>query len=211
MVPTRTSTPITLTHQTRVLVMRDTARGMVHLHAGLSVGTGNNNGNNGVGLNMGNGKGGQGRRAGPVIHRDMKTQNLLVYDLVYPRIIKVCDFGLSTSKDRVRTLTAVGTPQYAAPEVLRSDSYSERADVYSFGVIVWELFQPNGKYPFEDMHALRAAHEVAYSGLRPQPDVPAETPMWVKKLIGSCWASDPQKRPEFKAMLAIIEREASTQ
>ena len=111
----------------RLLVLRDTARGMVHLHAS------------------------------GVIHRDMKTQNLLTDHKTRPRAVKVCDFGLCTYKERFskKTLTAVGTPQYTAPEVLRRDGYSEKADVYSFGVVMWELYQTDGKFPFEEMSALR--------------------------------------------------------
>ena len=162
----------------RLLVLRDTARGMVHLHAS------------------------------GVIHRDMKTQNLLTDHKTRPRAVKVCDFGLCTYKERFskKTLTAVGTPQYTAPEVLRRDGYSEKADVYSFGVVMWELYQTDGKFPFEDMSALRAAHEVAYSGLRPLPDVPEETtPSWVRRLIGKCWVSDPNDRPSFVNILSVIE------
>ena len=226
LIPTRTATPTTMRHSTRLLIMRDTARGMVHLHAGLGVGlvgaaegkvpgqrnaSGSGSGNEGSGSGSGSGlHGGVRRRGGPVIHRDMKTQNLLVDNRQHPRCVKVCDFGLSTCKDRFlkKTLTAVGTPQYAAPEVLRSDQYSEKADIYSFGVVVWELFQPDGKFPFEDMHALRAAHEVAYSGLRPQPDCSEEaTPAWVRQMIQSCWVSDPSDRPSFVDMLKTIERE----
>ena len=62
------------------------------------------------------------------------------------------------------------------------------------------------KFPFEDMSALRAAHEVAYSGLRPLPDVPEETtPSWVRRLIGKCWVSDPNDRPSFVNILSVIE------
>ena len=167
----------TLSNDIRLLVLKHTAQGMVHLHA----------------LN--------------VLHRDLKTQNLLTDHKTNPRTVKICDMGLSTYKEKFlkKTLTAVGTPQYAAPEVLRHDRYSEKADVYSFAVVAWELFQPDGKFPFEDISALRAAHEVAYSGLRPSPDVPLETPTWVKKLITNCWVNDPNDRPSFCDILKTIE------
>ena len=210
-IPFKNNQPTRMTHPHRFLVLRDTARGMIHLHAGL----GGVGGIGGVGGRGDDGGGGGGRVSdlrggtGPVIHRDMKTQNLLVDSREHPRTVKVCDFGLSTTKERFlkRTLTAVGTPQYAAPEVLRDEAYSEKADVYSFGVVIWELFQPNGKFPFDNMQALRAAHEVAYSGLRPSPDVPRDTtPAWVQKMIAKCWVSDPKDRPSFAEMLDTIER-----
>ena len=208
-IPFKNNQPTRMTHAHRFLVLRDTARGMIHLHAGLGgvggVGGGGDGGGGGGGGGVSDLRGG----TGPVIHRDMKTQNLLVDSREHPRTVKVCDFGLSTTKERFlkRTLTAVGTPQYAAPEVLRDEAYSEKADVYSFGVVIWELFQPNGKFPFDNMQALRAAHEVAYSGLRPSPDVPRDTtPAWVQKMIAKCWVSDPKDRPSFAEMLDTIER-----
>jgi serine/threonine protein kinase len=72
-----------------------------------------------------------------VIHRDLKSQNLLVDDM---GVCKVADFGISTIKPSVtRTMTSIGTPVYMAPEVIARDKYSEKADVYSFGVLVVEV------------------------------------------------------------------------
>jgi len=52
---------------------------------------------------------------------------------------KVADFGMSRVKFLTEKMTRVGTPQWMAPEVLRQESYSEKADVWSFGVVMWEL------------------------------------------------------------------------
>ena len=79
--------------------------------------------------------------------------------------VKVADFGLS----RVRiatTMTATGTPQWSAPEVIRHERYTEKADVYSFGIIIFELL--TGKIPYNNMSPVVALHNVAYMGLRPQ-------------------------------------------
>ncbi len=70
---------------------------------------------------------------------------------------QVCDFGLS----RVRRSTwlssksQAGTPEWTAPEVLRSQSYNEKSDVYSFGVILWELC--TGQEPWSDKNAMQVS------------------------------------------------------
>jgi len=70
-------------------------------------------------------------------------------------LFQVCDFGLS----RVRRSTwlssksQAGTPEWTAPEVLRSQAYNEKSDVYSFGVILWELC--TGQEPWSDKNAMQ--------------------------------------------------------
>lgn len=71
---------------------------------------------------------------------------------------QVCDFGLS----RVRRSTwlssksQAGTPEWTAPEVLRSQAYNEKSDVYSFGVILWELC--TGQEPWQEKNAMQVSH-----------------------------------------------------
>ncbi|XP_021890586.1 serine/threonine-protein kinase CTR1-like isoform X1 [Carica papaya] len=74
----------------------------------------------------------------PIVHRDLKSLNLLV-DSTYT--VKVGDFGLSRLKANtfLSSKTAAGTPEWMAPEVLRDEPSDEKSDVYSFGVILWEL------------------------------------------------------------------------
>ncbi|XVF82735.1 hypothetical protein PTKIN_Ptkin16aG0073400 [Pterospermum kingtungense] len=74
----------------------------------------------------------------PIVHRDLKSLNLLV-DSSYT--VKVCDFGLSRPKANtfLSSTTAAGTPEWMAPEVLCDELSNEKADVYSFGVVLWEL------------------------------------------------------------------------
>jgi len=70
-----------------------------------------------------------------ILHRDLKTHNLLVDGNFN---VKVADFGLSRSMvDQDATMTACGTPSWAAPEVLRRDHYTHKADIYSFGICMW--------------------------------------------------------------------------
>lgn len=73
-----------------------------------------------------------------IVHRDLKSANCLV-DKHYS--VKICDFGLSriVKDDTVCDQTAVGTPEWTAPELLRNEPVTEKCDVFSLGVIMWEL------------------------------------------------------------------------
>jgi serine/threonine protein kinase len=104
----------------------------------------------------------------------------------------------------ISTANEVGTAHWAAPEALRHDSYSTASDVWSFGVICWELVTM--QLPYENMNAIRVAHEVAYNGLklRLPPSLATERPV-LAAMIRSCWATAPADRPSFDELMAILE------
>jgi serine/threonine protein kinase len=144
-----------------------------------------------------------------LIHRDLKSANLLVDDLDTPTVVKLCDFGLSLRTDGSlgATLAACGTPQWCAPEVLRADSFGRPSDVYSFGVVCWELAQMD-HLPFRGMSPVRVAHEVAYNSLRLtlSPAAATACPAALVQLMESCWRESPAERPTFEACAAQLAR-----
>lgn len=71
----------------------------------------------------------------PIIHRDLKSMNILVSSTWGT---KVSDFGLSREKSVDETMSVTGTPLWLPPEMIRGERYTEKADVYSFGI---------GEYP----------------------------------------------------------------
>ena len=71
----------------------------------------------------------------PILHRDLKSLNVL---LDHALNCKLADFGWTRVIDKVMT-SKIGTYQWMAPEVIRGYKYSEKADVFSFGIILWEL------------------------------------------------------------------------
>jgi len=83
-----------------------------------------------------------------ILHRDLKSSNVLIGDDW--NVVKLCDFGLAGQKKKHRKHKRVGTYQWMAPEVIRGeDKIDEKADVYSFGVIVWEVLTE--KIPYEGL------------------------------------------------------------
>ncbi|XP_010546972.1 PREDICTED: RGS domain-containing serine/threonine-protein kinase A-like isoform X2 [Tarenaya hassleriana] len=132
----------------------------------------------------------------PIIHRDLKSSNLLV-DRNWT--VKVADFGLSRLKHEtyLTTKTGRGTPQWMAPEVLRNEPADEKSDVYSFGVILWEL--ATEKIPWENLNSMQVIGAVGFMDQR--LEIPKEIdPQWAS-LMESCWHSEAQKRPSFQELM----------
>jgi len=90
---------------------------------------------------------------------------------------------------------------WAAPEVLKHSSYNEKADVYSFGVCMWEFF--TRKDPYEGMPAFQIIFAVATEGLRPV--VPENCPYDYAQLMCECWDVDPTARPGFDLIVARLK------
>ena len=74
------------------------------------------------------------KQSPPIIHRDIKPENILFCD----DHLKIADFGWSNLKDRVRT-TFCGTPEYLAPEMLMEKGHNEKLDVWTLGVLLYEM------------------------------------------------------------------------
>ncbi|KAK2664648.1 hypothetical protein Ddye_003222 [Dipteronia dyeriana] len=136
------------------------------------------------------------RRNPPIVHRDLKSSNLLV-DRNWT--VKVGDFGLSTCKNATY-LTAKserGTPQWMAPEVLRNEPSNEKSDVFSFGVILWELMTVS--IPWNHLNSLQVVGVVGFMDRR--LDLPEGLDPQLASVIRDCWQSDPDKRPSFQDII----------
>nr|XP_010914582.3 LOW QUALITY PROTEIN: dual specificity protein kinase shkD-like [Elaeis guineensis] len=132
----------------------------------------------------------------PIIHRDLKSSNLLV-DKNWT--VKVGDFGLSRLKHDtyLTTKNGKGTPQWMAPEVLRNEPSDEKSDVYSYGVILWELVTE--KIPWDNLNSMQIIGAVGFMNQR--LELPKDLdPQWVS-IIESCWHSEPNLRPSFQQLL----------
>eukprot|EP01107_Rhizomastix_libera_P017087 TRINITY_DN764_c0_g1_i2.p1 TRINITY_DN764_c0_g1~~TRINITY_DN764_c0_g1_i2.p1 ORF type:complete len:766 (-),score=274.62 TRINITY_DN764_c0_g1_i2:102-2399(-) len=135
----------------------------------------------------------------PLIHRDLKSHNLLVDESWK---VKVCDFGLSTYLDQhSTTMTACGTPCWTAPEVLRHLRYTEKADIYSFGVVMWEC--TTREDPFAGMPPFKVIFSVGHEGMRLK--LPDYCPFQYQLLAKHCWNDQPAMRPGFQDIVDKLE------
>ncbi|GMJ02935.1 SUGAR-INSENSITIVE 1, CONSTITUTIVE TRIPLE RESPONSE 1 [Hibiscus trionum] len=136
----------------------------------------------------------------PIVHRDLKSPNLLV-DKKYT--VKVCDFGLSRLKANtfLSSKSAAGTPEWMAPEVLRDEPSNEKSDVYSFGVILWEL--ATLQQPWGNLNPAQVVAAVGFKGKR--PDIPRDLNPHVAAIIQECWANEPWKRPSFSNIMERLK------
>lgn len=135
----------------------------------------------------------------PIIHRDLKPANLLYGKGSHGEyIIKVSDFGLSAFKEGLFIVDgkagAKGTPIYMPPEVMTKQAFNEKVDIYSFGIVLWELIMR--KEPFDQHDDYNEFVKAIVGGERPPlDDIPL---LSLKTLLCRCWHEDPQKRPDFE-------------
>lgn len=132
-----------------------------------------------------------------IVHFDLKCENLLV-NMRDPHrpICKIGDLGLSKVKQHTLVSGGVrGTLPWMAPELLSGKSHmvTEKIDVYSFGIVMWELL--TGDEPYGDMHCASIIGGIVNNSLRPTIPTWCD-PEW-KALMGSCWSADPAERPSF--------------
>ncbi|KAI3877059.1 hypothetical protein MKW92_019610 [Papaver armeniacum] len=135
-----------------------------------------------------------------IVHRDLKSPNLLV-DRNW--VVKVCDFGLSRLKHQtfLSSKSMAGTPEYMAPEVLRNEPSDEKCDVYSFGVILWELVTLRS--PWSGMNPMQVVGAVGFQNRR--LEIPGNVEPTVAKIIHDCWQSDPKLRPSFAQLMTLLK------
>jgi serine/threonine protein kinase len=169
----------------KLMIIKHVARGMLYLHEAPS----------------------------PILHRDLKSLNLLLAkpvtgpnDSVF---IKITDFGVARIIEKNVELTGqMGTCHWMAPEVLNNQPYYLQADIYSYGIVVWEVIAR--EIPYHGTNPMTIPMRVV-KGERPNlAQIPTSCPEVLKNLVRACWDANPSKRPNFNQILDILEKVEST-
>lgn len=171
---------IVISWKQKLKMVKDIARGMLYLHEAPN----------------------------PILHRDLKSLNLLlVKQLTGPNdsvFIKITDFGVARILEQNMELTGqMGTCHWMAPEVLSNQPYSLEADIYSFGIVMWEILAR--EVPYNNINPMTIPIRVV-KGERPNiSQIPSTCPSALKDLIRQCWDQVPAKRPNFHKILDVVE------
>ena len=141
-----------------------------------------------------------------IIHRDIKANNILlkkIPDLPSKYVPVICDFGFARKIDISGNFYTkhIGTPQFMAPEVIHDNKYTELIDVYSYGIILYQLLTK--KTPYSEYLELdrESLFDDVKSGKRPSiPENCKNNNKTIVDLIEKCWNQDPSKRPTMESV-----------
>jgi serine/threonine protein kinase len=152
-----------LTHASKIKLSKDVANGLAWLHLSKP----------------------------PILHRDIKPTNILVDSSMNA---KLCDFGLSSVRKKKHIKDdgdAPGSPLWMAPEVLLGGRVNEKADVYAYAIVIWEMF--TAQDPFSEYSELEPfVNAVCRMGIR--PPIGQDMDQRIKDIIVKSWDNDPEVR-----------------
>ncbi|XP_059055078.1 mitogen-activated protein kinase kinase kinase 12-like [Achroia grisella] len=133
-----------------------------------------------------------------IIHRDLKSPNVLIADEL---VAKVTDFGLSRMwNDSSVVMTYTGTISWMAPELILRKRASDRIDVWSYGVVLWELLTQ--KVPYDGLSTCAVTFGVGSEKL--SLALPSTFPEQLRLLITHCWYRNPRDRPTFDNIVETL-------
>uniref|UniRef100_A0A8C8ALW2 Mast/stem cell growth factor receptor Kit n=1 Tax=Otus sunia TaxID=257818 RepID=A0A8C8ALW2_9STRI len=141
------------------------------------------------------------------IHRDLAARNIL---LTHGRITKICDFGLARDIRNDSNYVVKGNARlpvkWMAPESIFNCVYTFESDVWSYGILLWELFSL-GSSPYPGMPVDSKFYKMIKEGYRMFS--PECAPPEMYDIMKSCWDADPLQRPTFKQIVQLIEQQLS--
>jgi serine/threonine-protein kinase len=131
-----------------------------------------------------------------IVHRDLKPANILIDN---ESLLKIVDFGVAAAQTQgdtqlTKTGYVIGSPKYMAPEQILGKKVDERADIYSLGVILYELF--TGVPPYSRGDHMSVMYQHVQGKARPPIDINKELPLELNNLVVKCMSLDKAKRAQ---------------
>ncbi len=145
----------------------------------------------------------------PLAHRDLRSPNVLLASLdPFVACAKISDFGLSVRvTERLRS--PMQTWQWMAPEAQVGENYTESCDLYSFAMVVYEVYA--AEVPFSEYASSMRVIEVMQAVRNEpylRPTMPKCAPLWMRSMVSRLWHRDPSFRPSFVECLKTITAES---
>ena len=135
-----------------------------------------------------------------IIHRDIKSPNIFMKD---DGTAVLMDFDLAKASDMTLNLTmdgsVLGTPAYMSPEQARGESASSKSDIYSLGVVMYEM--ATGELPFKGENTLSVLRQIAMDNPPPPRDVNPVVSAELQRIVLWCMEKSPENRPEDAGMI----------
>lgn len=133
------------------------------------------------------------------VHRDLAARNVLVCE---GKLVKICDFGLARDLTKDQDYIARGNSflpvKWMSPESIFHNIYSCQSDVWSYGVLLWEIFSLGGS-PYPDLPMTQEFYSALKRGYRMSQ--PEHAPHNMFELMKQCWEEKPQHRPSFSSLV----------
>jgi serine/threonine-protein kinase len=131
-----------------------------------------------------------------IVHRDLKPANILIDN---DGLLKIVDFGVAAAQTQgdtqlTKTGYVIGSPKYMAPEQILGKKVDERADIYSLGVILYEMF--SGIPPYSRGDHMSVMYQHVQGKARPPIDINKELPLELNNLVMKCMSLDKAKRAQ---------------
>ena len=136
--------------------------------------------------------------------QDLAARNIMVGD---NEDCKVADFGLLRELDDYQEVyissnTSLCPLRWMAPESVEHKQFSTASDVWSYGILLWEMFNPT-ELPYSDLDDVQFAIKVAHGHTL---SIPPQCPPIVAKIMKSCWNLTPSRRPSFAYICVLLTR-----
>ncbi|XP_072001700.1 macrophage colony-stimulating factor 1 receptor [Engystomops pustulosus] len=141
------------------------------------------------------------------IHRDVAARNVLV---THGRMAKICDFGLARDIENDSNYVVKGNARlpvkWMAPESIFDCIYTVQSDVWSYGILLWEIFSL-GRSPYPGVVVNRKFYKMIKDGCK--MDCPDYAPLDIYRIMKACWDLEPTRRPTFNQLTDFISRQMS--